>query len=130
MLSANLSHHAIPAGVASAPPDPILAAIADHRRLWLEYCAAVNDVEQAARVSTQTRLFEQQLETMIAERDRLEKAENRALAAVSKIRSTTAPGAGALIAYIREDMKDGDASWHQSALGNVARALATMAVRS
>jgi hypothetical protein len=111
-------------------PDPMLAAIADHRRLWLEYCAAVNDVEQAASVSTQTPLFEQQLEAMIAERDRLEKAENKALAALRKVRPTTAAGAGALVAYIREDLKDSDpSSWRLSALGNVARALATMAVR-
>jgi hypothetical protein len=68
---------------------------------------------------------------VIAERDRLEKAENRALAALSRVRPTTPPGAGALVAYIRDDLKDSDlSSWRLSALGNVARALATLGVRS
>jgi hypothetical protein len=107
-------------------PDPILAAIADHRRLWEEYCAAINDVEEAARVSTQTPLFERQLDAMIAERDRLDKTEKKALAALSKVRPTTASGAAALVTYIREDMKTGGSDWHQSALGNVARSLTAM----
>jgi hypothetical protein len=132
MLSENLSDRAMPPGAPpSAVPDPILAAIADHRRLWLEYCAAVEDVEETARVNTQTPLFKRQLDAMIAERDRFDKAEKRALAALSKVRPTTAAGAGALVAYIREDLKDSDpSSWRLSALGNVARALATMGVRS
>jgi len=127
MLSENLGH---PARVASAPADPILAAIADHRRLWSEFCAAVDDVETVARADTETRFSERKLAALIAERDRLEKAENKALAALSKVRPTTAPGAGALVAYICEDLKDSDLPWGLSALGNVARALATMAVRS
>jgi hypothetical protein len=94
-------------------PDPILAAIADHRRLWLEYCAAVNDVEQAASVSTQTPLFEQQLEAMIAERDRLEKAENKALAALSKIRPTTASARATLPSALKRH-DDGSLSFRSS----------------
>jgi hypothetical protein len=113
-----------------APADPILAAIADHRRLWKEWNAAIRDFEQVNKVEAETPLFQRQLEALADQRDRIEKAEHRALNAFSRIKPTTPAGAGALVAYIREDMKTGEAGWHEGALANVARALATMKVRT
>jgi hypothetical protein len=111
--------------------DPILAAIADHRRLWNELCASIRDFENVNELEPQTDFFERQLAALVAERDRLEKAERRALNALSRrITPTTPAGAGALVAYVREDMKDGEAAWQHDALGNAARALATMTVES
>jgi hypothetical protein len=113
-----------------APPDPILAVIDDHRRLWSECCAASANWEEADRLKTQTPFFKNQLAALAAEHNRLDKAEGRSLAALSRIKPTTPAGAAALIDYIIEDMKDGDAGWHQDALANIARALTKMAVQS
>jgi hypothetical protein len=45
------------------------------------------------------------------------------LSALSRVRPTTPAGAGVLLAYVHEDIKDGDALWHRSVLANVAGAL-------
>lgn len=116
--------------VPPTPPDPIHAVIAEHRRLWSECCAASNDFEKAEQLKLETPFFKRQLEALAAESRRLDKAEDRSLGALSRIRPTTPAGAAALIGYIIEDMKDGDSPWHQTALANVARALTKMAVQS
>lgn len=55
-------------------------------------------------------------------------AENRAGNALGKIRPTTAAGAGALVAYVRQDAESVEAldSWHRAALVNAAKALLAM----
>jgi hypothetical protein len=113
------------------PSDPIIAAIADHRRLLSEYCAAQRDMEEVSQVEAQTPFFERQLAALVAERDRLEKAEHRALSALSRIKPSTPAGAAALIAYVCKDMKEvSGEDWHLSALANVAQSLAAMRVRT
>jgi hypothetical protein len=59
-------------------PDPILAAIAKHRRLWGEFCAATCEFEKLERLESQTPFFKRQMAALTAERDRLGKAEGRA----------------------------------------------------
>jgi hypothetical protein len=52
--------------------------------------------------------------------------EEDALHALMDVRPTTAAGAGALISYVRRDMKEGQEPWHIAALANAARALLAM----
>jgi hypothetical protein len=115
------SRRAILAGIAATPalaapafaltgtgPDPIFAALAEHRRLWAEYLKIDVPAAEACQISP------------------AEKAEGDALWALTKIMPTTAAGAGALVAYVRDDLKDGPNNWQLSALANAANALGGM----
>ncbi len=79
MSPTNLSRHVVTVlerGAPPVPPDPILAAIAAHRRLWDKSCAVFRDVEQAGQLKTQTHFFQCQLAALIAERERIDKAKS------------------------------------------------------
>ena len=68
----------------------------------------------------------EQLEALVRERDRLDRAEGKALNALCRISPATPAGASVLIAYVCEDMKDGAAEWQRKALANASKALAKM----
>jgi hypothetical protein len=113
------------------PVDPILAAIANHRRVLDEWSAAESDYEQVKGVNAETPILKRSLAVAKAECDRLDEAELRALSALGSIKPTTPAGAGALVAYVCKNMKEiSGAEWHENALANVARALAAMRVRT
>jgi hypothetical protein len=115
---------------AKPPADPILAAIANHRRVWDEWSAAESDYEQVKGVNAETPILKRSLAVAKAECDRLDEAELRAISALGSIKPATPAGAAALVAYVCKNMKEvSGADWHLSALANVARALATMTVR-
>jgi hypothetical protein len=163
-------------------PDPIFAAIEEHRRLWdEEYNVSTmldeaerekgrapipliawrtyshiggSEIERARkeflrhRVAKPRKIEQEYREAKARERavwrahrqwykknglaalktqcDQVRKAEQKALMALTTIRPTTTAGAGALVMYVRDDMKDGDHPWQERALANAARALLGM----
>jgi hypothetical protein len=176
------------AAAAPSAPDPILAAIKEHRRLWRKYSTlsmvlsdAVDKVRsaenprpfpliawrnytaiggselerardeflrdkvaspkkiekeyRAAKAKERAKLRAERewykrngLEDLRAEVENLSKAEERAGNVLGRIRPTTAAGAGALVAYVRQDAESVEAldSWHRAALANAAKALLAM----
>ena len=103
-----------PAAVA-IEPDPIFAAIEAHRQLWDEVMSAMDAFDRAPNVKAIERRY-----------NRVSKAEEKALLALTTTRPTTIAGAGALAAYTADDMKDGGHPWQERALANVSRALLGM----
>jgi hypothetical protein len=168
--------------VAASQPDPIVAAIADHRRcyrewsslcaqldkaeseikkhrpialtVWRNYCVGLSELKRVrdeflaqprANVKKIEREYQKAkadcrakqraerewykrngLAELEADTDRASGAERQAHSALTTIRPTTVRGAGALVAYVRRDMKDGDDPWQISALANAVRALLAM----
>jgi hypothetical protein len=133
MSPENLSRRAILAGAASVPalaalpavaagmpamqgpivsemPDPIIAAIAEHRRL---------DDEQYEMWLT---LQEQNYESVTLEsaQARVSDAAHKAAWALTKIKPTTAAGAVALFGYVLADVQLKRGDWHLPALSNAA----------
>jgi hypothetical protein len=175
------------AAAAPAEPDPILAAIAESRRVWAQYMKANRKFDNAkcevrrtdpkpssviditwgkyglqgyseladaralflalpgADPETIEREYQNKraeiragrraerewykrngLTELKAESDRLDRADRKALWALTRIKPTTPAGAGALVAYVHEDMKDGNNEWQLAAIGHAAKALKEM----
>jgi hypothetical protein len=82
------------------------------------------DLEALNNADLETAFGQRQLEAMADYRHRVEKAEEKALRALYRVKPTTPAEAAALTAYVVEDMKDGTTTeWHSDALANVARTL-------
>jgi hypothetical protein len=108
---------AAPALAGRAAGDPILAAIGAHRRLDDEQYRVWGRLQETEGPDE---------EALKAEHNRLCEAADEARLALTKIRPTTAAGAGALVAYVRDDLEDGDMEWHLPTLANAANALRGM----
>jgi hypothetical protein len=105
-------------------PDPIFAAIAKHRSLWTKYCGAICKFEEdqaQAKKDGRKPIANLQENLWCAT-----EAEEKALWALTKLKPTTAAGAGALVDYVCSDLKDGKSEWQLRALANAARALRGM----
>jgi hypothetical protein len=101
----------------AAPPDPILAALAEHRRLdGMQY-----DIWERLQ---QIEVWGQAEIDLEAERCRICDAADQVGWTLTKIRPTTAAGAGALITYVRGDLETGE--WQSPAMCNALEALAGM----
>jgi hypothetical protein len=169
------------ANLAATEPDPIFAALAEHRRLkrewasllsefdeaetakgnapiplitWRNYCIGGREIERVRdEFLAQPGAHPKQIQLEYRKAKADERAKKRAerewhkrndLAdlqgkcddasdtervafwELTKVRPTTVKGAGALIAFVREDMKAGDDPWQIAALANAARALLQM----
>jgi hypothetical protein len=102
---------------ASNEPAPIFAALAEHRRLdGMQF-----DMWERLQ---ETEVWGQRETDLEAERCRICDAGEQAGWALTKIRPTTAGGAGALITYVRGDLNHGE--WQSSACSNALEALAGM----
>ena len=100
-----------------APPDPIFAAMAEHRRLdGMQY-----DLWERLQ---QIEVWGQTETDLEAERCRICDAADQVGWELTKIRPTTARGAGALITYVRGDLNSG--KWQSAACCNALEALAGM----
>ncbi len=112
----NRRRHARPAKSTAA--DPILAAIANHKKLdraWLEVAGAKGDRDAHARRGSD--------------------AAERAAWQMARTKPTTVAGAAALLKYITRGpitglFELGETDWHETAFRNAAASLAEIARRS
>jgi hypothetical protein len=103
------------------PDDPIIAAIAESRRLDREWLNLVIRLAAAERSKNSERVA-----TLRAKEQQLKRAADRALIALTKIRPMTLLGAAALIDHVRRDLAMKAEQWHLLALANAATALLAM----
>lgn len=118
-LAAALAIPAAAESTVSSKPDPILAAIAEHRRLddkQYEMWGRLQDPE----------LQGQREADLHAEHAGISDAAHEAGWMLTKMRPTTAAGAGALVAYVRAELEIGGGEWQMLALDNATAALKEM----
>jgi hypothetical protein len=117
-------------------PDPVLAAIAEHR--WLrEALTCTCDKLDGAEIRAQKkcgpcpgatrarRAWDRKAGTtaLRSARDRALEAERKASFRLAKLRPQTPAGAAALLAYVKADMNVSPDDWHEIAIETVANAL-------
>jgi len=86
----------------------------------------VKAAERTARRAERQWYKRNGLADLKANHERTMEAENKARWALTRIKPTTAAGAGALVAHVLDDMKIGEHPWQLSALANAAAALKSM----
>jgi hypothetical protein len=108
----------VPVPPAPIEPDPIFAALAEHRRLWAIYGRALTKYDEAQgeirerpsmsgrnwRAAERAWRKRHGLTDLYAEQQRTGYASEAALLALAKIKPSTPPGAAALIDYVIADM--------------------------
>jgi hypothetical protein len=86
----------------------------------------VKAAERSARRAERQWYKRNGLADLKANHERAMEAENKARWALTRIKPTTAVGAGALVAHVIDDMKIGEHPWQQRALASAAKALKSM----
>jgi hypothetical protein len=100
-----------PAPIVSETPDPIIAAIAEHRRLddrQYEMWSALQQNEESV--------------TWESAQERVSDVAHEAAWALTKIKPTTAAGAATLFDYVLADVELQHGDWHLPALSSAATA--------
>ena len=107
-------------------PDPIFAAIENHKKLdhaWLTFAAELDEKQIGAKKNGKRT----NLVAMRYELERAQAAELNAAWQLAKTAPSTPAGAGAFLSYIAIEMfSAGEMDWHPTAIDTIVKALGAM----
>lgn len=107
-------------------PDPIFAAIENHKKLdhaWLAFAAELDEKQIGAKKNGKRT----NLVAMRYELERAQAAELNAAWQLAKTAPSTPAGAGAFLSYIAIEMfSAGEMDWHPTAIDTIVKALGAM----
>ena len=114
-------------------PDPIFAAIENHKKLdhaWLAFSAELDEKQIGAKKKKKKKKKNGKRTNLVAMRYELERAQAAELNAawqLAKTAPSTPAGAGAFLSYIAIEMfSAGEMDWHPTAIDTIVKALGAM----
>ena len=112
-------------------PDPIFAAIENHKKLdhaWLAFAAELDEKQIGAKKKKKKKNGKRtNLVAMRYELERAQAAELNAAWQLAKTAPSTPAGAGAFLSYIAIEMfSAGEMDWHPTAIDTIVKALGAM----